>query len=286
MSLFNRFTDTIFLKSNSELERKVEKLKKLKEKYPDNHGITNDLQLAEAGLKGEREIEFCLKNSNIGMYVLHDINIEIDGINAQIDYIVITPAKCYLIECKNMIGNITIDNNGQFIREFNVNGKKVKKAIESPLRQSDRHREVLLKIANNNKKGLLNKLLFNEKNFEDYHKSIVVFANSSGILYNKYAPIEFKERVIRSDELISFLKKDIENVDKDLRDSKKAMEEYANKFLKIHVDKKIDYDSLYKVEDDICPNCGGKLVERKGRYSKFIGCSNYPKCTFTKKIGE
>ena len=25
------------------------------------------------------------------------------------------------------------------------------------------------------------------------------------------------------------------------------------------------------------------LVERKGKYGKFIGCSNYPKCTFTIK---
>ena len=50
------------------------------------------------------------------------------------------------------------------------------------------------------------------------------------------------------------------------------------------MEKEIDYESLYKVDDTICPRCGGKLVERNGKYSKFIGCSNYPKCTFTKKI--
>lgn len=286
MGLFTKFTETVFLKQDSELEKRVEALKKLKEKYPNNQDIINDLQFAEAGLKGEKEIEFCLKNANIGMYVLHDINLEIDGLSAQIDYIVITPAKCYLIECKNMVGNITIDNNGQFIREYNINGKKIKKAIESPLRQSERHREILLKITNSNRKGLLSKLLFNEKSFENYHKAIVVFANNSGILYNKYAPKEFKNKVIRSDELVSYMKKDIEAVDKDLRDSQKNMENYANRFLNRHVEKEIDYESIYKVDDTICPQCGGKLVERNGKYSKFIGCSNYPKCTFTKKIGE
>lgn len=32
---------------------------------------------------------------------------------------------------------------------------------------------------------------------------------------------------------------------------------------------------------DTCPRCGGNLVERSGKYGKFIGCSNYPKCRYT-----
>lgn len=33
-----------------------------------------------------------------------------------------------------------------------------------------------------------------------------------------------------------------------------------------------------------CPKCGGSLIERKGKYGKFYGCSNYPKCEYTKNI--
>ena len=33
----------------------------------------------------------------------------------------------------------------------------------------------------------------------------------------------------------------------------------------------------------ICPKCGNGLVERNGKYGKFIGCSNYPKCKYIKK---
>lgn len=41
---------------------------------------------------------------------------------------------------------------------------------------------------------------------------------------------------------------------------------------------------IYGVEHNIvCPRCGGKLVEKEGKYGRFIGCSNYPACTFTKK---
>ena len=36
--------------------------------------------------------------------------------------------------------------------------------------------------------------------------------------------------------------------------------------------------------DRICPFCNGILVTRQGIYGSFLGCSNYPKCNFTKKI--
>ena len=32
-----------------------------------------------------------------------------------------------------------------------------------------------------------------------------------------------------------------------------------------------------------CPECGGDLVIRKGRYGEFVACSNYPKCKYIKK---
>ncbi len=41
---------------------------------------------------------------------------------------------------------------------------------------------------------------------------------------------------------------------------------------------------LTKRKDNVCPRCGGKLVPKTGRFGKFIGCSNYPNCKFTKNI--
>ena len=31
-----------------------------------------------------------------------------------------------------------------------------------------------------------------------------------------------------------------------------------------------------------CPFCGGELTLRNGKYGRFWGCSNYPKCKFTR----
>lgn len=36
----------------------------------------------------------------------------------------------------------------------------------------------------------------------------------------------------------------------------------------------------------VCPKCGGNLVERKGSRGKFLGCSTFPKCHFTKSLSE
>ena len=35
--------------------------------------------------------------------------------------------------------------------------------------------------------------------------------------------------------------------------------------------------------DEVCPECGAKLVLRHSRRGSFIGCSAYPKCKFIKK---
>ncbi|WP_307847878.1 topoisomerase DNA-binding C4 zinc finger domain-containing protein [Metabacillus bambusae] len=31
----------------------------------------------------------------------------------------------------------------------------------------------------------------------------------------------------------------------------------------------------------MCPNSGGVLIERKGKYGNFKGCLNFPKCRYT-----
>jgi len=39
-----------------------------------------------------------------------------------------------------------------------------------------------------------------------------------------------------------------------------------------------------KNKEKICPKCGGKLLEKTGKYGLFYGCANYPKCEYTENI--
>ncbi len=39
-----------------------------------------------------------------------------------------------------------------------------------------------------------------------------------------------------------------------------------------------------KVTDVVCDKCGAKMVEREGKYGKFLACPNYPKCKNIKNL--
>jgi hypothetical protein len=39
-----------------------------------------------------------------------------------------------------------------------------------------------------------------------------------------------------------------------------------------------------KYNPTVCPDCGGTLRERSGRYGRFYGCTNYPKCRYSRPI--
>ena len=147
-----RFKDTVFFKENSDLQDRYEALTKLNSEYPKNDNIQNEMYCIKKGLDGEKQIEYQLKKANVGMYVLHDVKLKYKDLTAQIDYVVITPVFTYYIECKNLVGNITVNEKGDFIREYNINGKKVKKGMYSPLRQVEAQREVVRKIWENKNK--------------------------------------------------------------------------------------------------------------------------------------
>lgn len=82
-------------------------------------------------------------NNHISMYILYDIYLEANGMNLQIDYIIVIKSGIYIVQCKNLYGNIIIDKNGNFIREYEWNGKKTKESIYSSITQNERYIEFI-----------------------------------------------------------------------------------------------------------------------------------------------
>ena len=236
LDIFEQFRDTIFLKEDSSLQKIVIELENLIEKEPKNEQLQQELYIAKKGLKGEDEIAYQLKKANIGMYVLRDINMEYEDLKAQIDFIVVTPWCCYFIECKNLIGNITLDERGNFIREYTYEGHNIKKGMESPYRQVCAQREVYKKIWMK-MQGKIKTRLF-EKSFEKTHRVLVVAANGENILNTEKAPIDIKYEVVKSDGLIRKLDYDKNHSDRSLWDNRKEMEKWANHFLALNVNNK------------------------------------------------
>lgn len=208
MSLFTKKIGPVFLKEDSDAQVFIEKMQALQATTSGEvrQKIDKQINLARYGETGENNIAFELRNSGMDMYILHDIYLETGDLSAQIDYIVITRKKVYVIECKNLIGNIEIDNTGAFIRSYELAGRHIKEGIYSPITQNQRHLQVLKEIRKNSKGNFFTKLIF-EKSFQDTYQPIVVLANPKTYLNAKFAKKEVREQVIRADQLIDYIKK-------------------------------------------------------------------------------
>ena len=244
MELLQKKIGCVFLKETSDAETYIEKMKSLLTIVDEftKIKIEKQIKLAQYGLEGENQVAYELKTSGIDMYVLHDIYLEIGELTAQIDYIVVTRKLIYIIECKNLYGNIEIDNTGNFVRQFGSSSPK--EGIYSPITQNQRHLRVLKKIRKESKSNFLLKLAF-EKNFDENYKSIVVLANPKTYLNAKYAKKEVKKQVIRADQLVSYINETNES-SKNESMSEKAMLELANFYLEKHVQEHSDYAKRYE----------------------------------------
>ena len=222
----------------------IEELKVLAETAPQSvkNQIEQDIRLLNLGINGENNIAFELKNSHMPMCVLHDIFLSHNGLTAQIDYLIITRKCTFVVECKNLVGNIEISSNGDFIRTINNNGKFIKEGIYSPITQNKRHLDLIKQIRLEEKNFFERKIF--ESNFEKVYRPVVVLANEKTILNNKFAKKEIKEQIIRADQLIEYIKR--VNNECDLNQSSETdMMSLGNCFLSYNKPNPVDYTAKY-----------------------------------------
>lgn len=245
MGLFTKEIGPVFLKSSNQAAEYIEKLKLLQDKCDGSlkEEIDKQIAIAEYGIKGEQSIAFELKNSGMDMYILQDICLEHGELSAQIDYMIVTRKRIYIIECKNMIGDIEVNNAGDFIRTYQLRGRRIKEGIYSPITQNIRHLQIVKEVRKADRKNIITKKLF-ESHFEDNYKSIVVLANPKTVLYAKFAKKEVKEQIVRVDQLVHKIKE----MDKLVKDSmsEKEMAEIANFFLEKNKQDRSDYTEKYE----------------------------------------
>ncbi len=246
--IFNQLKEPIFLKEESSSKVQLKELEILYQSASEEikRQIEKDIKCIEYGIKGEEQIAFELKNSHMPMYILHDIYLEFGELSAQIDYIVITRKGTFIIECKNLFGDVTINHKGDFIRTIYYGGKSIKEGIYSPITQNVRHMEMIKALRLQEKKNVLSKAIF-EKFFNENYHSVVVFANSKSVIKDTYAPKEIKQQVIKSDQLIQYIQK-VNHLVERQNGTDKQMLELAEFFLSKHCEKKVDYTKKYRIE--------------------------------------
>ena len=209
----SNFNEPIIYKGNSELKDKKDALDRLLIEYPGNMKILDELNMVRKGLFGEDEVLYQLKKSNIGMYILRDVKLIYEDMTAQVDFVVLTPLYTYFIECKNLSGNIVVNEKGDFIIESNFNGRLVRKGMYSPLTQVENQRDIIQKIWES-RAGKLDKFFFSKK-FDYYRRVLVVMANKESLLDISVAPDDIKHKVLRADSLIRQIEYDFKHKGKD-----------------------------------------------------------------------
>ena len=239
------FDNAVFLKKDSTAKKDLEYLESLvgDKRVKDPNILLQQIKKLKYGIYGEDKIEFELANSHIPMFVLHDIRLEYEGLTAQIDYLLIAKRNTYIIECKNLYGNIEVNKKGDFIRWMG----KHREGIYSPITQNQRHRELIKKLRKNNKKNIITRIGF-EASFDSWHKSLVVLANDKSYVNDRYAPKEIKEQIIKADQLISYIKKTEQN-SKSMNLSETDMRGIAELFLENH--KPLEYDYSYLLNEEV-----------------------------------
>ena len=253
-----------FSKENQQISDLEELSKKLKNRAK-KELILRDLSYLKKGIEGENNVYYELKNSFLPIICLHDIRLEHEGYAAQYDFIVISDRFICVLETKQLNGNIIINSDGSFLRVFHdAKGKEVKReGMYSPITQNQRQLDVLKKLLKENKSNFVTKMLF-EKYFDDNYKSIVVLANPKTVLNNRYAKKEIKEKVIRSDQLIDFIKK-VNSKEDAIPMSDKDLKSKAEKILSYHNPNKMSYLKKYRSfldEYELCNKSESKVCSK------------------------
>lgn len=252
------------MKENSDLTEYIGKLKALREHADENlkQEIDKQIKYAQYGEAGEKNIAFELKNSGMDMMILHDLYFESGDLAAQIDYIVITRKVVFVIECKNLYGNIKIDNRGTFIR---LSGGREEKGMYSPVTQNERHLQLIKKIRLDSM-NMFQKKMF-EKNFDSRYQSVIVLANPQTVLKDREAPKEVKEKVIRYDQLIGYIRKANEESSQSGL-SADEMKEMADFFMKSAMPNKSDYTKKFQALAERSSTDRAPVKEEKVRASE------------------
>ena len=143
---------------------------------------------------------------------------------------------------------------------------RIKKSFYNPVKQNAVHCFRLSAIIKNDNLKLASVIVFVKENGGNIQSpNVYNLADLKYLITRKSVPIYEQEDVYNAYNAIAYFK---ENKVIDKKD---------------HVQRILE--NKEKIENGICPRCGGQLVIRTSKNgAKFYGCENYPECTFTKRV--
>lgn len=218
------------------------------------------------GFIGEKAVAVALSGLPEEEYrILNDVMLRTGHGTTQIDHVVVSVYGIFVIETKNYKGWITGSEFGDYWTK-NMYGKKY--TFRNPLKQNYAHVKAL------EEKTELS---------EDKFIPIVAFSSDSDIKVKTNKPVVYigqLKRVIKEYKEIKFQESELDMIVAKVQSENITEKEVRKEHVK-QIKSRVSHEQS-KVAAGICPRCGGQLVSRKGKNGAFIGCSNFPKCRYTK----
>ena len=226
-------------------------------------------------------VEYSVTVTNNGRNVLNNVVLKTFNRTTQIDHIVVSKYGLFAIETKNYRGDIYGNDNRQEWTQIIVTDVTyrrkwyktytyvTKNHFYNPVKQSLSHTKAIKRVLHNYPNLMV--------------VPIIVFAGDANL-----SNVNSEYHVILDDYLLSTIQSyatqciseiDVERIANTLKESN--VRDVIGKDAHIRNVKAAQRIQNDKLSSGICPDCGGKLVLRKGKYGNFYGCSNYPKCKFT-----
>lgn len=320
MSETKEITRPIIIEKDSDGEKDIVELTELLGKVPVTERKQLEIQIAKTkrGIIGEQNIIFELKNCSIPMVCIHNLYLKLDDVAVQIDFVLVTRNRVYVVESKNLYGDIEITERGDFYRM--IDGKSTR--FYSPFTQCEHHLELMRRLREKVSEAEFPRY-FTEKHYEKNYQPLIVITNPNCSLHTEKAPKEITDNMVHSDQLARYI------TNKDAKSkyiTQNSMENFAKFYEHMHRENPRDYlnrfrelakttrtpspqPTVVREHDPIeqhapitknvppvksfnrssttpsCPWCGKILLVKaasQGQYAgvNFYACSGYPQCKY------
>jgi len=219
------------------------------------------------GAKGESKVSSILQSLPDGYHVVNNVIIPTRNATSQIDHVLVSVYGVFVIETKNYSGWIFgSDNSKKWKQTF----PKSSHYFYNPIKQNWAHIYAFSDFLK------LDKRVF---------KPVIVFSDDASLNVQSRTPV-INMSCLRS-HILSYTQEILspENAEKiynNIRKINLVGTDAGNKHTET-VKQTISKEKA-SIAQGKCPRCGGNLKLRNGKYGKFYGCSNYPRCRFTHDV--
>lgn len=221
------------------------------------------------GVAGEKHVAKVLSKLPQEEYkIINNLLISQNGNTIQIDHVVVSEYRIFVIETKFYQGQIYGGANSDYWTQ-NIFGNKY--SLRNPIHQNYGHIQALVAIL----PGV----------HPDLFIPIVTFSRQASVTCADNKTVVYWDQL--NEVILSYQRKWLTS-----DEAEKAYEILLSANIDSPENRASHVENVKKqianreevVANGYCPRCSGKLVLRNGKYGEFYGCINYPHCRYTHPV--